>query len=204
MNIRISGNKIRQRTAATAIITGLMLTMVSPYLAGTALAYHQSDSVSASRANITDAEGSQDMKEERARWRAEHNLTQLRLLLQIQHDRLIMADETVEHLLQLNSELEADDKDTSALTAAIEQFRTSVDEAWDGWDRANYTLSEAAGFDSEGKVTDLDQAKETLAETKDAMRGCRQTLQHAYSTLRRALRSFRDGLGRGEEGEGIR
>ncbi len=82
--------------------------------------------------------------------------------------------------------------DTTALTAAVSAFQTQVATAQTAHDSAAAILSAHAGFDADGKVTDAEQAQQTVATAHQALSDARETLRQAREDLRAALRKFRE------------
>jgi hypothetical protein len=82
-------------------------------------------------------------------------------------------------------------KDTSALADALATFQSQIATAQSSHDTAAKTLSEHAGFDASGHVTDRLQARQTLIDGQQALWDGHHTLQQAALDLRRAIRTYR-------------
>jgi len=87
--------------------------------------------------------------------------------------------------------LQGQGKDTSALETALANYQAGLDAAQGSWNTANGLLSNPAGFDAEGHVTDVDQARETLRQGGDALRQTHRLLVDAGIAFRRAVQDFR-------------
>jgi len=195
MHIKHLVLKIGKCMASVFVLAGLMAAVGGSALVSEAQARDLTGDASMTVVRHADSVDAGNLREERANWRLEHALTQLQLALQMQEDRLLMADETIVFLQQLSVDLEADGKDTAELEAAIDDFATSVETANVLWNEAHQALDAAAGFDIEGKVVDPDQARDTIETARDAMADCRRILKDGTTDLRRALREYRQALG---------
>lgn len=94
---------------------------------------------------------------------------------------------------QLIDRIAQNGKDVSAVQAALDAFADAVDDAKPIYDSAQAIIDSHAGFDADGKVTDSEQAKETvramgekLKEIKDAMGGTGKALRDALHAFREA------------------
>lgn len=83
--------------------------------------------------------------------------------------------------------------DVSAVQAALDAFGDAVDNAKPIYESAHEIVNSHAGFDSDGKVTDAEQARATvralgekLKEIKEAMGGTGQALRDAIHAFREA------------------
>lgn len=81
--------------------------------------------------------------------------------------------------------------DVSTLQAALDDYRAGIDAAEESLNTATSVLDEHAGFDDEGKVTDRDQAIETLRNAGRPLRDAHRTLRDATIQFRRAVQDFR-------------
>lgn len=84
-------------------------------------------------------------------------------------------------------------KDVTAVQAALDAFEQSTKDAHPLYESAKGIISSHQGFDSDGKATDIDKAKETvksmgekLKEIKDAMSGTGRALHEAIKAFREA------------------
>lgn len=84
-------------------------------------------------------------------------------------------------------------KDVSAVQAALDAFADAVEDAKPIYESGQAIVDSHAGFDDSGKVTDSEQAKETvramgekMKEIKDAMGGTGQALRDAIHAFRAA------------------
>jgi hypothetical protein len=108
-----------------------------------------------------------------------------------QQDRLDHTDEVAARVQEFIDQAQAEGKDTSALEAALAAFQSQVATAQSQHDAAADILSEHAGYDDDGKVTDPELARETCRSAGQALRDARRTLNQAGHDLRRAIRDWR-------------
>lgn len=82
-------------------------------------------------------------------------------------------------------------EDVSELQAALDTFEAALAESEGYNEEARAILDTHAGFDDDGKVTDREQAGETLREAGRALREARRALKDGAIKLRRAIRDWR-------------
>jgi len=105
--------------------------------------------------------------------------------------RIDFANEVADKTQNWIDLLQGQGKDTAALEAALAKYEAGIDAAQASWDTADSILSNPAGFDAEGHVTDVDQARETLRQGADALRKTNRLLVDAGIAFRRAVKDFR-------------
>lgn len=123
--------------------------------------------------------------------RLEYALKREQLRLTGQQDRLDLARQRAADVQSWIDELSGQGKDTSKIQTALNTFKTQLEAAQTAHDEAKQILDAKAGFDANGKVTDPDQARETLQSARKAMEEARQILQQAAKDFRQAMREFR-------------
>ena len=82
--------------------------------------------------------------------------------------------------------------DTGDLEGALAQFRGQLAAAEQSHEEAEAILDAHAGFNGGGKVTDQEQAFETVKSARAALREARETLKGASEDLRDAVRAWRE------------
>ncbi|MCC6301030.1 MAG: hypothetical protein IT314_17210 [Anaerolineales bacterium] len=109
------------------------------------------------------------------------------------YEKLGKTDDLIGKIQKLVDHAAQNGKDVSALQAALEAFADAVDNAKPIYESAQSIIDSHAGFDANGKVTDSEQAKETvralgekLKEIKDAMGGTGKALREAIHAFREA------------------
>ena len=111
----------------------------------------------------------QEAGSERAKPRLERAYQRLLRAAEAQAQHLERADEAVERMQARIDELAAQGKDVSELQAALDEFQVALAEAHSYHDQAQAILETHAGFDDQGRVTDPEQALETLRQAGQAM-----------------------------------
>jgi hypothetical protein len=81
--------------------------------------------------------------------------------------------------------------DTSAVEAALAAFKDAIAKAQSAHDTAAGILSTHAGFDGSGKVTDVDQARQTVTGAHQALSDARGALAGAAKNFQAALKDAR-------------
>lgn len=109
------------------------------------------------------------------------------------YEKMGKTEEFIGKVQQLIDRAAQNGKDVSAVQAALDAFKDAVDDAKPIYESAQAIIDSHAGFDSNGKVTDSEQAKETvramgekLKEIKDAMGGTGKALRDALHAFREA------------------
>lgn len=111
--------------------------------------------------------------------------------LEGQADHLAKAGEIAAKTQEFIDKAKGEGKDTSALEAGLTAFQARVAEAQAAHDQAQAVLSAKAGFDADGKMTDAQLARRTLADAGQALRQGHFILRQAERDLRQAVRDFR-------------
>ena len=111
--------------------------------------------------------------------------------LEGQANHLAQAGEAAARTQELIDKAKGEGKDTSALEAGLAAFQAEVAEAQAARDEAQALLDARAGFDADGKVTDPQLARQTVADAGQALREGHFILRQAERDLRQAVREFR-------------
>jgi hypothetical protein len=82
-------------------------------------------------------------------------------------------------------------QDVSRLQAALDAFQAALAEAQGYHQQAEAVLEVHSGFDENGKVTDREQAVETLRQAGRSLQDARRALKDGAIELRRAVRDWR-------------
>lgn len=83
-------------------------------------------------------------------------------------------------------------KDVTALQAALDAYKQAVQEAGPMYEQAQSIVSEHAGFDADGKVTDREQAIQTLKDLGTQLKTLREQVGTPGNALREAIKAFRE------------
>lgn len=129
--------------------------------------------------------------QEKSKIYLEFMLQRQQLWLTGQQQRLDLARQSITITQSFLDQLKNTGEDVSALEAALNTFTTQIAAAQTSHDTAKQILEAKAGFDVNGKVTDMSQARETLKSAHQAMQDAHQILQQAIKDFRQAVREFR-------------
>lgn len=83
-------------------------------------------------------------------------------------------------------------KDVTALQAALDAYKQAVQEAGPMYEQAQSIVNEHAGFDADGKVTDREQAIQTLKDLGAQLKDLRGQIGTPGKALREAIKAFRE------------
>ena len=125
----------------------------------------------------------------------EHALQRLTLVLQIQSDRLSLANLTVSQTREWIAKLQNEGKGTAELESAVSAFEIALASGQAAHDNAQSTADGKAGFDANGQVSDEIQARQTTKRIRDGIRSCAETVNPAAKSLREGVRAYRESLG---------
>lgn len=115
--------------------------------------------------------------------------------LEAEEKQLARAGEVAARVQEKIDNLKSRGRDTSELEAALAGFKAGVAEAQSFHDTAKGILDARAGFDSNGKVTDTEKARQTVRTAGKAERQFYQTMRKALRELRREAREYRKDNG---------
>jgi uncharacterized protein len=102
------------------------------------------------------------------------------------------ADQFTEKIQNLIDKLNENGKDTTALQAALDAYEEALKDARPIYESAKGIINSHQGFDANGKVTDREQAVETVKELGDKIKEVRQLIGEPGKALREAIKAFRD------------
>jgi hypothetical protein len=80
--------------------------------------------------------------------------------------------------------------DTARLERALENFRSRMAEAHNQWEQAHDVLTVHTGFDAEGHVTDVRQARATITQAHLRLQRTRTLAERAFRELRAVLMTY--------------
>jgi len=122
--------------------------------------------------------------------------------LERQADNLGKAEAVADKLGGLIEKAKANGVDTGDLEAALASFEAAIGGAKRSHEQAAAIIAAHAGFNGGGKVTDPDQALETVKSAGAALRQAAGTMKDAGQALREAVRAWREAHPRPQAGEG--
>lgn len=99
-------------------------------------------------------------------------------------------DQGIKKAEKLIEQATAKGKDTKALQAALTAFKAKKAEAQTSHDAAAAIIDAHKGFDNNGKVSDIAQARETVKSAHVKLAEARKTVGPAYKDFTKALREF--------------
>jgi hypothetical protein len=111
-------------------------------------------------------------------------------LLKTQAERLDRLDERVVKFGERIAKLKDDGKDVTSLEKALDVFKTKLAAARSQHNQAEQLLTGHAGFDANGKVTDMTQAAATVKDAKNMLQDVHKDLRPALREIIHAIREF--------------
>ena len=113
-------------------------------------------------------------------------------LLSAQKNRLDKSSDAVGKAQARIDQLNGKGKDTSLLATGLSDFKAAIGVAQGEYNTAKSALDTHAGFDANGSVTDVSQARSTLRTAGDSMRQFHQTVKQALQDLRATAKEYRN------------
>ncbi|NWG07309.1 MAG: hypothetical protein HXY35_11570 [Chloroflexi bacterium] len=101
------------------------------------------------------------------------------------------ADEFTERIQSLIDRAEENGKDASAVQSALDAFEAAIEEAQPIYESGKDIVNSHQGFDENGKVTDLELAKETVQAMHEKMEEIKTAMNGTGKALREAIKAFR-------------
>ncbi len=83
-------------------------------------------------------------------------------------------------------------KDVDALQAALDAYEEAVSAVGPMYEEAKSIADKHAGFDADGKVTDREQAVQTIKALRDQLKDLREQIGQPNKALRAAIQAFRE------------
>ncbi len=118
---------------------------------------------------------------------ANQKLTVLRIGLNQEYQ-----DEFIARIEELVAKAKENGKDVSAIEAALADYKKAAEASKPLYEQAAQLVQVHAGFDDNGKVTDLDKARETVKQLGETLKQHREVMGEALKALREALKTFRE------------
>jgi len=100
---------------------------------------------------------------------------------------------------QLTEHAAQNGKDVAAVQAALDAFADAANNAKPIYASAQSIVDAHAGFDENGKVTDAEQAKETVRAMGEKLKEIKETIGGSGKALRDEIRAFREANPRPEQ-----
>ncbi len=108
------------------------------------------------------------------------------------YERMGRTDEFVGRVQKLIDRAKENGKDVSAVQAALDAFKASVREAQPIYESVKGIINSHPGFDSNGKVTDPEKAKETVKAIHEKFKEIRETMNGTGKVLHETIKAFRE------------
>jgi len=109
------------------------------------------------------------------------------------------ANEFTDKVQKLIDRAKENGKDVSAVQAALDAFEAAIKEAHPIYESGKGIVSSHQGFDSNGKVTDPEKAKETAKAMHDKLQEIKTAMNGTGRALREAIKAFREANPRPEK-----
>ncbi len=107
------------------------------------------------------------------------------------YERMGRADELTAKVQKLIDRAKTNGKDISAVQSALDAFEAAAKDAGPIYESANGIINSHPGFDSNGKVTDPAQARETVKAMRAKFKEIHDAMNGTGKALREAIRAFR-------------
>jgi hypothetical protein len=127
-----------------------------------------------------------------AKQRLENIFEREKSALARQAENILRMDRLTEKAQDRIDALKAKGKDVSGLEAALAAFENALTDINASHAVAARLVAAHAGFADNGKVTDIEAAKETVQKVHDAITATRQMMVDAGKAIRQAIRQYRD------------
>lgn len=108
------------------------------------------------------------------------------------YERMGRVDEFVAKTQDRIDRAKENGKDVSAVQAALDDFVSAVKEAQPIYESITDTVNSHPGFDEDGNVTDLEQARETVGAMREKFQEIRDVMGGTRRALREAIKTFRE------------
>ena len=108
------------------------------------------------------------------------------------------SDAFVERVQTLIDKASVNGKDVSAVQSALDAFKVALKDAQPIYEGGKGIVNSHQGFDENGKVTDLEKAKETVQSMRDKLQEIKDAMNGTGKALHEAIRDFREANPRPE------
>jgi len=129
---------------------------------------------------------------ERAKTRLEWAFANQKLTVQRIGLNLEYQDEFTARIEALIAKVKENGKDVLAIETALANYKKAVEASKPLYEQAAQLVQTHEGFDANGKVTDLEKARETVKSLGETTKQHREAMREAAKALREALKAFRE------------
>ncbi len=102
------------------------------------------------------------------------------------------SDDMIARLEEWLAKMKEQGKDTSAVETALANFEAALERVEPIHESAGAIIAAHAGFDESGKVTDAEQAQQTLKDLRAKSQEAKEAMDGAGKALREAVKAFRE------------
>jgi len=107
------------------------------------------------------------------------------------YGRMGRTDEFIEKIQKMIDRAKENGKDVSDVQSALEAFKSAAKEVQPTCESIKGIINSHPGFDSNGKVTDTEKAKETVRAMHEKFKEIHRIMNGTGKALRQAIRDFR-------------
>jgi len=115
------------------------------------------------------------------------------------YERMGRADTFVERVQTLIDRAKENGKDVADVQAALDAFDAALKDTKPIYESINGIVNSHQGFDENGKVTDLEKAKETVQAMREKFKAIHDAMDGTGKALHEAIRAFREANPRPEK-----
>jgi len=108
------------------------------------------------------------------------------------YERMGRTDEFVKRVQKLIDRAKANGKDVARVQAALDAFKAAARGAQPIYESVKGIINSHQGFDSNGKVTDAEKAKETVKAMHEKLKEIRDAMNGTGKALHEAIKAFRE------------
>ena len=108
------------------------------------------------------------------------------------------SDNFVEKVQMLIDKAGENGKDVTAVQAALDAFETAMKDTHPIYESIKGSVNSHQGFDNDGKVTDLEKAKETVKSMGEKLKEIKESMGGTGRALHEAIKAFREANPRPE------
>jgi hypothetical protein len=108
------------------------------------------------------------------------------------YERMERTDQFVAKVQKLIDRAKANGKDVSEVQAALDAFKSAASRARPIYESIKGIINSHQGFDSSGKVTDPEKAKETVKAMHEKFKEIRAAMNGTGKALHQAIKAFRE------------
>ena len=108
------------------------------------------------------------------------------------------SDNFVEKVWTLIDRADENGKDVSAVQAALDAFESALKDTHPMYESIKGIVNSHQGFDNDGKVTDIEKAKETVKSMGEKLKEIKESMGGTGRALHEAIKAFRESNPRPE------